>query len=507
MKQILQILGMISMVLVSFLPASSYDFEVDNKYYNVISLDDMTCELTCMKEENYEIYNVYKGDIVVPSEVSYNGKTFSVIRIGRNAFRNSSEALTITLPNSINTIGYSAFKDCTKLKNINLPDGITDIGSSAFEACEALESISIPKGLKEIPGDMLYLCASLREIIIPSNITRIGPEAFNRSGIERVIIEDSEIAIKLEGSYIRRFENNECFHQLGSFLGMPLKFLYLGRNFIIDNESYFLYSPFLGLDTLEEIMIGGFVTELPANTFVKVTGFIEGNVATGKLPVIHYIGPDNLKKITILEGKDDLVFVDGTWGSRHWKHYDSCILDYNNVKEAVFERNVYSSSKIEYPDFLKNVEKVYLINKFSNIGKQFFNGSKLKYLKLGPNVETIGQDAFSGADDLLQICLQSINPPTFDGDPLFGNKQYMNAELFVPDSSIDLYKQFDYWKKFWNIKPISEYSAISEIMHDADASLNIVNRYDLNGCVVSDKYKGIVIVVLSDGTTKKIVQN
>lgn len=506
MKQILQILGMIMMILMSFLPASSYDFEVDNKYYNVISLDDMTCELTCMKEENYES-NVYKGDIVVPSEVSYNGKTFSVIRIGSYAFRNSSEALTITLPNSINTIGYSAFKDCTKLKNINLPDGITDIGSSAFDSCEALESISIPKGLKEIPGDMLYRCASLREIIIPSNITRIGAEAFNRSGIERVIIEDSESAIELKGSFIQSFENNECFYHSGSFFGMPLKILYLGRNFFISEENNYNYSPFLGLDTLEEIKIGGFVTELPANTFVKVTGFIEGNLSAGKLPVIYYIGPDNFKKITILEGKDDLVFVNGIWGDRYRKYYDSLILDYYNVKEAVFERNVYSSSKIEYPHFLKNVEKVYLINKFSNIGKQFFKGSKLKYLKLGPNIETIGQDAFSGADDLLQICLQSINPPTFDGDPLFGNKQYMNAELFVPDSSIDIYKQSDYWKKFWNIKPISEYSAISEIMHDADASLNIVNRYDLNGRVVSDNYKGIVIVLFSDGTTKKIIQN
>ena len=351
-------------MLISFLPASSYDFEVDNKYYNVISLDDMTCELTCMKENNNES-NVYKGDIVVPSEVSYNGKTFSVIRIGSYAFRNSSEALTITLPNSINTIGYRAFEDCTKLKNINLPDGITDIGSHAFDSCEALESISIPKGLKEIPGDMLYRCASLREIIIPSNITRIGGEAFNRSGIERVIIEDSESAIELQRSFIQSSGNNEWFHHSGSFFGMPLKFLYLGRNFSINKyENNVHYSPFLGLDTLEEIMIGGFVTELPANTFVKVTGFRWG---TDKLPVISYRGPDNLKKITILEGKDDLVFVTGTWGDRYWKYYDSRISDYDNVNEAVFERNVDSSSEIKYPDFLKNVEKVYLINKFSNI--------------------------------------------------------------------------------------------------------------------------------------------
>ena len=494
------------MILMSFLPASSYDFEVDNKYYNVISLDDMTCELTCMKEGNYES-NVYKGDIVVPSEVSYNGKTFSVIRIGNDAFRNSSEALTITLPNSINAIGDSAFEDCTKLKNINLPDGITDIGHSAFYSCEALESISIPKGLKEIPDDMLYRCTSLREIIIPSNIIRIGEEVFEYSGIERVIIEDSKSAIELHGSSVYESENNGYVLNSGSFLGMPLKFLYLGRNFFIGYESCFYYSPFLGLNTLEEIKIGGFVTELPANTFVKVTGFIEGNSVTGKLPLISYRGPDNLKKITILEGKNNLVFANRTWGYRYGKDYDYYILDYNNVNEAVFERNVDSSSEIEYPHFLKNVEKVYLINKFSNIGKQFFKGSKLKYLKLGPNIETIGQDAFSGADDLLQICLHSINPPTFDGDPLFGNKQYMNAELFVPDSSIDIYKQSDYWKKFWNIKPISEYSAISEIMHDADASLNIVNRYDLNGRVVSDNYKGIVIVLFSDGTTKKIIQN
>ena len=55
-----------------------YDFESDGLYFDVLSVDDLTCRLT--KGENR-----YSGEVVIPDEVDYDGKTFKVTELG-NAF-------------------------------------------------------------------------------------------------------------------------------------------------------------------------------------------------------------------------------------------------------------------------------------------------------------------------------------------------------------------------------------------------------------------------------------
>ena len=50
----------------------AYDFEKDGIYYNVTSLTDLTVEVTC--EEEYASENSYRGDIVIPEQVEWNGR-------------------------------------------------------------------------------------------------------------------------------------------------------------------------------------------------------------------------------------------------------------------------------------------------------------------------------------------------------------------------------------------------------------------------------------------------
>lgn len=116
MKQILQILGMIMMLLMSFLPASSYDFEVDGIYYNILSLEDLTCEVTYNADNKSTAYlnfgnrslslsyPSYSGDVIIPSKVNYKGRTLSVTGIGFYAFLNCTGLKALTLPGSITQI-------------------------------------------------------------------------------------------------------------------------------------------------------------------------------------------------------------------------------------------------------------------------------------------------------------------------------------------------------------------------------------------------------------------
>lgn len=98
--------------------ASAYDLEVDGIFYNIVSFDDMTCEVT----RDDEGHTRYEGEVVIPGTITYNGRTLTVVRIEEEAFW---EALitSITIPNTVTNVGYKAFRDCDQLTKVVIEDG------------------------------------------------------------------------------------------------------------------------------------------------------------------------------------------------------------------------------------------------------------------------------------------------------------------------------------------------------------------------------------------------
>ena len=128
----------------------------------------------------YSQYPRPTGDLVIPSEVVYGGKTYSVISIGQRAFDQCSDLTSVTIPSSVKSIGLSAFYYCYGLESINIPSGVTSIGSGAFYYCPGLESITIPNSVTTIGSEAFYYCTGLTSINIPSSVTTIGSNAFDR---------------------------------------------------------------------------------------------------------------------------------------------------------------------------------------------------------------------------------------------------------------------------------------------------------------------------------------
>ena len=94
------------LLFMSMLPlAVSASVIIDGIYYNLNS-DTKAAEVV------YRAQYKYRGDVVIPSSVSYEGVDYSVTAIGSKAFSDNNELSSITIPNSVTTIGEEAFSLC-----------------------------------------------------------------------------------------------------------------------------------------------------------------------------------------------------------------------------------------------------------------------------------------------------------------------------------------------------------------------------------------------------------
>lgn len=242
----------------------AYDFEANGIYYNIKSSKDFTAEVT----ENEDI--AYEGDVVIPDEVTFNGKVLKVVSVGARAFFNSKKLTSVSFGKNIDTIENKAFYECINLKDISLPhelkvlgsdvfarcnsmtsvvipNSLTKIGSSVFANCENLSDVQFEEGLKYIGEYMFTGCNSLTKVVIPNTVEGIDNYAFQScEKLENLIIEDGDTELKIGG-----FQPWYCTNVTN---------LYLGRN--IGVLPGFYMPSFWVMTTPVQYTIGEKVTDL-----------------------------------------------------------------------------------------------------------------------------------------------------------------------------------------------------------------------------------------------------
>ena len=149
--------------------------------FNVIYINTYTFQ-DCTSLTSVTIPNSVKeiGSLAFNGCTSLTSVTIpnSVISIWTKTFQNCTSLASIEIPNSVTSIRENAFSGCTSLASIEIPNSVKEIRSSAFENCTSLASVTIPNSVTVIGSGAFQGCSSLTSIVIPNSVTSIGEYIF-----------------------------------------------------------------------------------------------------------------------------------------------------------------------------------------------------------------------------------------------------------------------------------------------------------------------------------------
>ena len=205
--------------------AVAHDFEVDGVYYNILSKEEKTVEVT-YKGTSFSSA-LYRGDVVIPETVIYEDVTYGVTAVGNYAFHRCYSLTDVVIPKSVTSLGQNAFYYCYNLTSITISNSVKVIGGSAFDECSRLTSVHIddlyawcnidfwgffsnplayardlyvngekitelviPDGITELKQNVFCGCSGITSVIIPKTVTSIGGNALNYKSLKKIFVAE-----------------------------------------------------------------------------------------------------------------------------------------------------------------------------------------------------------------------------------------------------------------------------------------------------------------------------
>ncbi len=112
-------------------------------FYRIIDRNKGTVAYTHYKDKDATM-------ITIPNTIKIFSRTYKVVGIDKNVFKNSKQLKEIKLGKYVTTIGNDAFSGCSNLEKVTTNTELRKIGKRAFKNCKNLKSFNIKtKKLKD----------------------------------------------------------------------------------------------------------------------------------------------------------------------------------------------------------------------------------------------------------------------------------------------------------------------------------------------------------------------
>ena len=305
------------------------------------------------------------------------------------------------------TKDFSAYK--TKTTSVVVEKGITEVGG--FYGFTALENIEIMDGVEKIKESAFKSCKNLKQIELPESITKIGQDAFRDctgvsyikigspkceyasgfgvfSGMgssEGVTVEFGEKVTEIPrlmlGAQVRTVKFDGKVKKIGNyaFYGWSN----LGEIELPESVEEIGNGAFVGCAKLSSITLGSNITTIGYNAFYGLTNLttvtlpsklkdIAGNAFANCKNLKEYIVSDENKDLSakdgVLYGKDETELISYPAGKDDQTEFDMLSMNVDTIREGAFDGN-----------------------------------TALKSVKIGDDVQTIGEEAFANVSDALTL--------------------------------------------------------------------------------------------------------
>lgn len=336
-------------------------------------------------ENGWTGYEKPSGDLRMPATILYNGVNYPVTYIGRYAFQDCEDLLSVAISNSVVEVGEEAFSGCIGLTSVTMPDYVF-IGSRAFYGCTSLSSFVFPDEITDIEEETFYGCTGLVSVHLPNSLKKIKASAFSGcTGLTSVEIPQSEEYYSI---------------QIGE-------------------------QAFMGCTSIRSVSFSESVTKIGNAAFTGCTGLTSIEIFGSSIGEQAFMGCANLESIVLSEyvsqiGKD--AFVGTKW--------------YNNQTDGVLclgdwclgYKGEQNGATLQIPNGIRNISE-----------KAFYGCSNIVAVSMPNSIERIGSRAFYLCDGLISIdfsnSLYSIGEYAFYGCKELTNIHFPNSLNYIGFSS------------------------------------------------------------------------
>lgn len=427
-----------------YIPANSYaDYNSTEPWssYNItygfysedlsFSITSDTIPFTVCIDRVSESYYIHSNPL--PSEINYQGTTYSVTSIGDNTFLN-----------------YDRLSDWTQIKSLHIPETIISVGDLCFSNFSNLDSIFLPASLSHI-GVGCFFNNDIKYI-------SIDEENQNFIVIDNIIYsKDTSILVYCPYNH-RNFEipNTVSYIESYAFDNCPyLSYLIIPESIdSIGNK---------GIYYCNNLKILASESTIPPSTNSELFNIVNSHYKNNSHNLIRLVVPLNFKEIYDTTNLWD-KFQDSYTGfidSKIEYHnisqtdpYDVTIFDCfsydNNIDDLIIHSNIeydsvtYNITKIEeYALSELHYSNISIPNSIDSIGEYAFRDcSLLTNFQLPSSVKYISSTSFYGCDSLTSIIVDINNTEYMSINGILYNKDTTTIirvpqktdSIFIPET-------------------------------------------------------------------------